>query len=305
MTDEILDQDGRQRHYAGAVLLLAPGTPLHAALAGLAADARLVFVAGLPGAGKSLLIHQLAHLAHAAGRRVTLLQWDVARPVVEEHPAARPYPASGGVTHGIVRIAVGRWARAAVARWAFADDPRGLLIGEAPLAGHRLVELVRPAADAAEPALADIRTRFVVPVPSPALRRHLEAERGRRAVRPLHPREREDAPPDVLRDLWRQLVRVAEALGLSDPAAHGRHDAYDPALYAAVYGHVLRRRRAQILPMDTVLPAGSLSPYDLGVPVTDLRPEPDEVAGLVAAAARDWPDGAVLRQSLDRWYATP
>lgn len=289
------------------MLLLEPGSPLRAALTALATEARLVFVAGLPGTGKSLLIHQLAQLAHAAGRRISLLQWDVARPVVEESPAARGFPARAGVTHGIVRIAVGRWAREAVARWADrTDDPAALLVGETPLVGHRLVELVRAMPDDAEPLLRDARTRFVIPVPSRDLRRHLEAERGRRASCPLHPREREDAPPEVLRDLWRQLARAAATLGVPgaavDPAAEAP---YDPELYAAVYRYVLRRRHAAVLPMDAILPAASLSPYDLAVPAEDVRPAADEVASLIAAAVRDWGDPVALARALDQWYATP
>ena len=287
------------------MLLLAPGSPLHTALTALATDARVVFVAGLPGTGKSLLVHQLALLAHEASRTVSLLQWDVARPVVESHPAARPFPARDGVTHGVVRMAVGRWARLAVAHWAARSaDSAALLIGETPLVGHRLVELARPVPDAAEPVLSDARTRFVIPVPSPEVRRHLEAERGRRAARPLHPREREDAPPEVLRDLWRQLARVAGALGVpgADPAASAP---YDPALYAAVYRHVLGRRHVAVLPMDAILPAESLSPYDLAVPVEDLRPADEDVERLIAAAAREWKDPVALARALDQWYATP
>jgi hypothetical protein len=287
------------------MLLLEPGSALHATLAALATDARLAFVTGLPGTGKSLLIHQLAHLAHGQGRAVSLLQWDVARPVVEESPAARPYPAQRGVTHGVVRVAVGRWAREAVARWgARHAGSAAMLIGEAPLAGHRLVELVRPMADAAEPLLTDPSTRFVIPVPSRELRRHLEAERGRRAAHPLHPREREDAPPEVLRDLWLQLARDAAALGLAAAPEGDGEVPYDPALYTAVYRRVLCRRHADIVPMDTILPAASVSPYDLAVSADDLRPTPDEVAGLVAAAARDWADPAALQDALDHWYAT-
>ena len=52
---------------------LPPG--LQARLTELAQQ-RLVFFAGMPGTGKSLLVHLLAHLAHAAGRPVHLLQWD-------------------------------------------------------------------------------------------------------------------------------------------------------------------------------------------------------------------------------------
>jgi hypothetical protein len=159
--------------------------------------------------------------------------------------------------------------------------------------------------DDAEPVLSDVRTRFVIPVPSRALRAHLETERGRRAAAPLHPREREDAPPEVLRDLWRQLARVAHALGVPgagvDPAAGAP---YDPALYAAVYRHVLRRRHVAVLPMDAILPAGSLSPYDIAVPVEDLRPAAEDVEHLIAAAAREWKDPVALERALDTWYAT-
>ena len=74
------------------------GSPLFETLAALARDARLVFFAGLPGTGKSLLIHQLAHLAHGRGRHVHLLQRDVARPVFEASRAGRRHPQVHGVT---------------------------------------------------------------------------------------------------------------------------------------------------------------------------------------------------------------
>src|SRR6185295_13668768 len=127
----------------------------------LAREARLVFFAGLPGTGKSLLIHQLAHLAHARGRRIHLLQWDVARPVFEASEAGRRYPQDHGVTHGVIRLAVGRW----------------------------LIELARPIPDDAEALLTSPETTFVIPVPSRELRAHLEEQRARRTSAPLHPRE--------------------------------------------------------------------------------------------------------------------
>ena len=288
------------------MLLLDPASDLHTALAGHAERARMIFVTGLPGTGKSLLIHQLVQLAHRQGRPVSLLQWDVARPAIENHAAARAYPAQRGVTHGVVRVAVGRWARAAVARWAeHAEGSRALLVGEAPLVGHRLVELVRGMDDAAEPVLSDPRTRFVVPVPSRELRCHLEAERARRAAQPLHPREREDAPPEVLEGLWRQLAGVARTLGLTQGPASEATTPYDPELYRAVYQHVLRRRHVDLLRVHAILPASAMSPYDLGVSVDDLRPRADEVEPLIAGAGRDWADAAALEQMLDSWYATP
>src|SRR4030095_12428318 len=72
---------------------------------------RMVFFAGLPGTGKSLLVHQLVHLPSGARRRVHLLQWDVARPVFEASPAGRRYPLVDGVTHPFIRRAAGQWVR--------------------------------------------------------------------------------------------------------------------------------------------------------------------------------------------------
>ena len=270
--------------------LLARHDPsLLTALSALAADARLVFFAGLPGTGKSLLIHQLAHLAHARGRRIHLLQWDLARPPFEASEAGQAYPLEEGVTHPLIRLAVGRWARAAVARWHAAHPGFDhLLIGETPFIGHRLVELARPADDEAEPALAGAWTRFVVPVPSRALRQHLEAERLRRASDPQHPREREDAPPGVLRGLWRQLA--------------GADVPYDPAIYQRVYERLLARRHVVVLPLSVRLPTTGMSVYDFAVGTTELLPADDEIASAIRDVEADYRDPALLQRTIDGWH---
>jgi hypothetical protein len=284
--------------------LVREESPLFAVLAGLARAARLVFFAGLPGTGKSLLIHQLAHLAHARGRRIHLLQWDVARPVFEASGPGRRYPLENGVTHGVIRLAVGRWARAALARW-HAERPglADLLIGETPFAGHRLVELARPERDEAEPVLAAAWTRFVIPVPSRELRAHLEAERARRAGAPLHEREREDAPPDVLRDAWRELVRAARALGVAAPALRSDDVVpYDPAIYRRVYQRLLGHRHAQALPMATRLPAGGVSAYDFGIPIADVVPTEADAARAIQDVETRYTDPAAVQREIDGWY---
>ena len=118
--------------------------PVRRRLHALASGARLVFFAGLPGTGKSLLVHQLAHLAQGAGRTVHLLQWDTARPRFEASPAGARYPVIAGVTQGVIRKAVGLWVRRAVLEWAAGHAAaEHLLIGETPLVGNRFVELAR------------------------------------------------------------------------------------------------------------------------------------------------------------------
>lgn len=285
--------------------LVVPGDrELHARLERLVRGQRMIFVAGLPGTGKSLVIHQLAHLAAGAGRVVHLIQWDVARPMVEACVAGRRYPVADGVTHAIIRKAVGLWSRRAVARW---DrqwlSPEHMLIGETPFIGNRLIELARPMADAAEPMLTAPWCRFVIAAPSAEVRRFLEGERARRARTPLHPREREDAPPPVLRDLWRQLVEVARALGIPVSVAGSSDDVpYDPEVYRRVYEAVLRHRTVEVLRLRNVLPTGALSAYDFAVPPHDLVPGKAEADASVREAEARYPDPVALARDLDRWW---
>jgi hypothetical protein len=298
-------------HEAEALSLVVDGD---AALAGrlraLAAGWRLVFLAGLPGTGKSLLAHQLAHLAAHAGRRVHLLQWDVARPVIETSAAARRYPAVGGVTHAVVRKAAGLWVREAIARWHAAHPAaEHVLIGETPLVGNRFLELAQPADDAVEPLLAAATCAFVIAVPSREVRRFLEAERERRMARPLHPRERDDAPPEVLRDLWREITMAARTRGITAPAddaaAHERSrdrgaatPAYDPDLYRDVYARVLRRRHVDVIPLDVILPTAGMSVYDFAIAPVDLTPTPAEAEAFIALVERRYPDAQALERDM-------
>ena len=280
-------------------ILLSQGSTLLAGLQRLARDARCVFFAGLPGTGKSLLIHQLAHLASANGRRVHLLQWDVARPAFEASAAGRRYPQDHGVTHGMIRIAVGRWARPAIARWDATQPSSALLIGETPFVGHRFIDLARSFDDAAERVLSSAATRFVIPVPSRSLRRHLEAERARRAAAPVHDREREDAPPDVLRGVWRELVGVAAALGIARIADDAD---YDPEVYRAVYERLLARRHAEALALDEQLPTRGVSAYEFGSPTTDLTPSEADTARFIDEAEHEYADPAALARAVARWF---
>ena len=257
----------------------------------------------MPGTGKSLLLHQLAHLAHAAGRTVHLLQWDTARPCFEASPAGGRYPVVDGVTQPVIRKAVGLWVRRAVLEWARGHGAgEHLLLGETPLVGNRFIELARPHDDATEALLAGEATRFVIPVPSVEVRRLVEAERARRAARPLHEREREDAPPAVLQAVWRELAGVAAALSLAPPPSPGAEVPYDPAVYQRVYEHLLRRRAVESLPVDTSFPTAGLSVYDLAIPRREVLPSPGEATSAIEEVEQRYPDLRVLEREIERWY---
>jgi hypothetical protein len=292
-------------------MIAARDPEVYAQLQQLSQTARGVFFAGLPGTGKSLLVHQLVHLAHAAHRSVHLLQWDVVRPAIERSPAGAPYPMTDGATHPVIRIAAGLWARDVMARWATGPIQREhILIGETPLAGNRFIELARPQADGAEPFLSGSECWFVIPIPSVAVRRAIEAERARRIQRPVHDREREDAPPNVLRAQWEAIAAVAPLIdaGPATPLPGGTPPGtvpipYDPDVYGRVYEFVLRHRRARRLPMRILLPATTISVYDFAVPTRDLVPTPEEAAASVRLVETRLPDPDAAQAAVDRWYA--
>jgi hypothetical protein len=286
-----------------------------AALSHLARAARIVVFAGLPGTGKSFLVNRLAHGAHDAGRAVHLLQWDVARPAFEASAAGRRYPMRAGVTHPVVRKAAGVWARSAIAAWhARCPDPAHLLVGEAPLVGHRFVELARPASDEAELLLAE--GEFVIAVPSPEMRRRLAQARRERLRGGGAGREREDALPALVDALWDDVRRAAARLGFrgaGGPGAHGAGPAnpenpetpdppYDPVLYEAVYRTALGRRRASVLRLHDWRAGGPASAYDFAFAPHDLVPAGDEAGEFIRAVEARYSDLAALEAEMARWY---
>ena len=268
------------RPRSGAIVI-ASGSDLEAALDSMARKHRMVFFAGLPGVGKSLFIRELARVAHAMGRTVHSLQWDVARPAFLSPAILARYPEEDGVAPPIVRKGVGQWVRQAVLRWHRAHaSSASMLIGEVPLIGHRLLELVQVHADEAEPLLAGSTALFATPVPSVPVRAAIERARARTFANPTNPRERADADIDIVQASWAEIQALAVGLGAAVPVAAGLPP-FDPQAYAAVYRHLLRRRNALTVHIDVEL-AQRASVYDHAVEVTDIVPTAAEADAIVA-----------------------
>jgi hypothetical protein len=281
-------------------IVIASQRDLEAALTSMARAHRMVFFAGLPGVGKSLFIRELARVAHGMRRNVNLLQWDVVRPSFASHAILARYPERDGVTHPVVRKAIGRWVRKAVVRWhqGHGSSP-DMLIGEVPLIGNRLVELAQVHPDDAEPLLAGPETAFVTPVPSAPVRAMIESARERTFANPAHLREGADAPPDVLRELWLETRALAVEIGAAAPVADGAA-AFDPQAYAAVYRHLLRRRNAVTVRVNVQLEQNT-SVYDLAVEATDITPTEDEAAEILTRLEREHTT-AETEHAVARWF---
>ncbi|MCB8942881.1 MAG: hypothetical protein H6658_03790 [Ardenticatenaceae bacterium] len=281
-------------------LILPPHTPLYQTFADIVARRKLVFFAGLPGAGKSLLLKQLVLLAQAAGRTVDLLQWDVVRSPFETPHLLQQFPEVDGVTHAAIRKGVGLWARTAVHHWHTTHlNDNHMLIGETPLIGNRLMELAQPHDDNVEAMLSSEQTLFLVPVPSAAVRRHIETAREQSIADPQHEKETKDAPPNVLRALWQEVAQLGYQLNLTDTKPVG-HVAYEPEVYTAVYHHLLPHRHHHILPITTILqPSGSA--YDLTLNGHELAATPEAVNEIMTAVQHQYTP-AELDEIVSRWY---
>lgn len=278
-------------------LVLGPHSMIGREFARAAAECRCVFFAGPPGVGKSLMIQQLALIAQQRGRVVHLVRWDVARRVFEAHPAGTCYPEVDGVTHPAIRWAGGLWVRDAVLRWHLDHhECAPLLIGEAPLVGNRFVELAQRREDRAEDLLYAQTTEFFVPVPSVTVRRAIQRSREQEMRQPRHEQERASATVRVLNELWQEVQRASQALGL--PSAWPGMD-YRPQTYTGLYRRLLHARRHTMLGIDELLPV-KVSAQELGRVAGELTPSQDEARQLLSEV--DSREPGELERTVLNWF---
>ncbi|MBF0277342.1 MAG: ATP-binding protein [SAR324 cluster bacterium] len=260
---------------------------------------RIVFFAGLPGVGKSLYIQQFAKIAYQKGRIVHSMQWDVAREPFQSREILDKYPEIEGITHAAIRKAVGIWARTGILNWhkKFADDQH-ILVGEIPLVGNRLIELVQIHKDEAEPILAHDSTRIFIPVPSRKVRDHIVLRRRESIAKPRHQRESLDAPPAVVNQNWQLIHELAVRLGFtSKPFKYGD---YDAEIYEKSYQYLLQHRNHESLHIDEILPM-SESVYELGVLASELLATPEEVNEFLSLVEKQF-TSEQLHESISKWY---
>ncbi|AXG79033.1 hypothetical protein DVK44_16535 [Streptomyces paludis] len=244
------------------------------------------------------MVQNFTAIAAGRGRTVHLLQWDLVRGAFDGASAATGYPEIDGVTHPVIRKAVGLWAREAVARWDREHrSTEHLLVCEAPLIGNRMTELVRTRDDATEPLLCAPHSTFYIPAPSDSVRAVIENLRARDTGRPRHVYERANAAPAVVTHLWQEIHHLATHYGLTSHGPDGH--TYRQDRYIAVYERVLAHRHTTVLPINDILPVTG-SAYDVHPATRQLRPRPDDVERALARAANMPADA--LRRETERWY---
>ena len=264
----------------------------------------MLFIAGLPGVGKSLLLRELAEAAHGYGRAVHLLQWDVARRLFDAPALLARYPEVDGITHAVLRKAAGLWARDAISRMGLRSTRTTARSWRArpPSSATASWSSPGPAPMPPSPLLVSDTTRFLVPVPTVEVRRAIEAARAATTASPRHERERADAVPNVLRLLWGELLDAAAQLAAERGGAPPVDVGYDPDTYLAVYTEALRQRNWEPLPVEVALPPQSRSVYAVDAPAVDLAPTEAEAEAYVARVEREYPDLDALRRETAAWW---
>ncbi|EPJ50721.1 MAG: hypothetical protein OFPI_19600 [Osedax symbiont Rs2] len=263
-----------------------------------ATNKRIVFFTGLSGVGKSLYIQQFSKMAERAGRVVHLLQWDVTREAFQTPAVMQKYPEIAGVTHPMIRKAVGLWTRCGIADWhARYSDDKHILIGELPLIGNRLMEVVQALDDQVESLLAGKNVQFFLPVPSREVRAHILSCRTSSIDDPNHEREAADAPPSVVNLHWQQIRQLAIDLGLADGDCSAD---YQPQIYSAAYQHLLQHRNALTLPVTEVLDTRG-SVYELGAVASEISASAEQVTSIFNQVERQYSLRQV-EQMVDNWH---
>jgi len=225
-------------------------SPVFQQLLQIAKKSQLVVFSGLPGVGKSLYIREFKLIAKSLDIELDVIQWDVARKAFETSFIAKHFPMGEGTVHEGVKLMAGHWLMDELRLWydTYNDSARILLI-EAPLVGHRFIELVKPVDDSElESFLSSDRTTVVMPIPSIEVRSKIETERKRQVKEDA--KVWSGAKPSVMLMLWKMTCTIANEFGKNiDLSSQPK---YDPEIYAFVFKKILKHRNFVPLIIDEV-----------------------------------------------------
>ena len=230
--------------------IIPTSSPVFKKLEEIAETSKIVIFSGLPGVGKSLYVHEFKLIAKSMDRTVDVIQWDVARKAFETPFISEHFPMGEGTVHNGLKIMAGQWLMDEIDLWveAHADSDNVLLI-EAPLVGHRFIEIAKKNySPELEQILSADTCKVVVPIPSKIVREKIEAERKRQVSEEA--KVWSGAKPSVMLMLWKMTCEIANEFGM-DIDVSGQPP-YNPDVYKYVYGEILKHRHFEPLVIDEV-----------------------------------------------------
>ena len=281
--------------------IIPESSPVFSTLKKAAETAKAVVFSGLPGVGKSLYINQFQRIAANAGKKVTVIQWDIARKAFETIAIAKRYPMGDGVVHNGVKLCAGKWLTDTIKDWLTThQEASELLLIEAPLVGHRFIELAKVQEDVVlETFFKSPAFQMIVPIPSKRVREKIEADR--RAQIAEDAKTWVGAKPSVMLMLWKMICGIANEFGKNIPM--DGQPPYDPAVYEFVFGKILQHRHFIPLSIDEIFAVNVENEADLHN-TGSLAADEITAKKCCDFVAATYPSDADLDAVVDGWYLT-
>ncbi len=202
--------------------------------------ASAVVFSGLPGTGKSLYINHFLQLAQSKNKKVTVIQWDVARKAFETEKISARFPIKGDTVHNGLKLIAGQWLITVIHELLKGHNPElEILLIEAPLVGHRFVEIAKKQSiQELEEFFSSEKFQVIVPIPSIEVRKKIEADRVSQVSEDA--KVWSGAKPSVMLMIWKMICGVANDLGKDIPM--DGQPPYDPEIYEFVFSEILKHR---------------------------------------------------------------
>jgi len=266
-----------------------------------ALSAKAVVFSGLPGVGKSLYINQFMHTAASEGRQVTVIQWDVARKAFETPLIKERFPMGAGIVHDGVKLAAGAWLMATIKDWLESNqDEAEILLIEAPLVGHRFIELAMLQEDERlESFLSSSDFQVICPIPSSEVRAKIEADRAAQIAEDAQVWS--GAKASVMLMLWKRVCGIANEFGRNIPM--DAQPPYDPEVYEFVFQKILKHRHFKPLHIDEIFKVHIVDEAALHQ-AGSLQTDPDTADQFARMIMEQYTSDQALSDKVNRWYLT-
>jgi len=276
-------------------------SPVYQTLAKTANNAKAIVFSGLPGVGKSLYINQFQLIAESLEKKVTVIQWDIARKSFETKEIAEHFPMGEGVVHNGVKLSVGDWLIDTIKVWLEQHkDDKELLLIEAPLVGHRFIELAKIQADESlEAFFKSADFQILIPIPSKTVRAKIEADRMRLVADDA--KTWIGAKPSVMLMIWKMICGIANKFGRSIPMEG--QPPYDPEVYEFVFKKILQHRHFTALKIDEIYKVAVAKEADLH-DTGSLAADADTANEYAANLRQQYPDLEEIDTIVADWYLT-
>jgi len=269
-------------------------------LQALVEQCKIVIFSGLPGVGKSLYINAFKELAAREQVKLSVIQWDVARKAFETDEIISQFPTEDGMVHNGLKLMAGKWLMDEVQLWISEhDEDEEVLLIEAPLVGHRFIELIVPQTDAIlENYLSHDVVQVVMPIPTKVVRKKIEAERNRQVKEDAQ--EWSGAKPSVMLILWKMTCEIANSFG-KDIDTSGQPD-YDPEVYEFVFSEILKHRNFVPLIIDEVFKVPVVDEAELHG--DDSLKADSDTANYYADLVKEMYTSEQIDKIVEGWYVT-